>query len=119
MEQEIIVDIARLFSKPSKEELFFAYMIKFMGPDDIAHMTTSLKEQVSKRISTRADSLHAANHYIARLVKRGLVKSLGGGAYQIVPRILVDATGMETGHNDSLTVHYASQAEREVLRLWM
>jgi hypothetical protein len=115
--QDIIKDIALLHSKPTKQLLFFAYMTEFMGPDNIAHMTPNIKKLIIERIGTQDNRLHAANHNLSRLVARGLIEKLGGGAYKVIPDIRVNSA--KRGESRELCVYYGPDGGRDASGVWL
>ena len=81
-------DIALLHTIANKQTMFFAHMVSRMDDDQIVQMTPYVRKQIMDLIeATQKNRLAGATQYINKLVKAGLIVSVGGGAYMINPMI--------------------------------
>jgi len=85
--------MAKLTANMSKETKFFFHMLRLMeyhkeSKMNIVNLSTHKRREIIKIITPESkDPLSLARQYLSRLNQQNRIKSIGGGAYLIDPRL--------------------------------
>ena len=81
-------NIALLQNLYNKESLFFCHLLSTADKDLIVNLTKYQKEKIVRLIGSKSKNpSNIAKQYISKLVKLGLILSVGGGSYKVNPSI--------------------------------